>query len=348
MGRFTHAAILVRDQEPASWVDELFELCRAVPAWGDHPPGQTLASRLEEMLSRAGPALSFAAVADTSNGLAAYLHGEIEVYLTAPDAELRILGSGARLRWRVIDEPFDSLTMGPAGMQAATRVEVPLDLRAGVTPGGGLVLVPAEGDPTEKMPRPEASELPFVLVDLQSDVPDARVPLPVGSERQPAAQQSVRAPIVLGVRCKRGHFNRPDAHYCGICGIGMQGLTLDPVQGPRPTLGVLVLDDGSTYTLDGDYLLGREPELDKRVRGGRARPLVVTDAKREISRVHATVQLEQWDVKITDRSANGTYVLEPNAPSWVRLRPGQPFTMRSGTRVRLGARSLVFEALNRL
>ena len=37
---------------------------------------------------------------------------------------------------------------------------------------------------------------------------------------------------------------------------------------PRPPLGVLVFDDGTRVTLDGDYVLGREPVLDFDVMAG--------------------------------------------------------------------------------
>ena len=38
----------------------------------------------------------------------------------------------------------------------------------------------------------------------------------------------------------------------------------------RPPLGLLVFDDGSTYTVDAEYLIGRMPEADPRVAGRRA------------------------------------------------------------------------------
>ena len=71
----------------------------------------------------------------------------------------------------------------------------------------------------------------------------------------------------------RGHFNRLDAYYCEICGLGMVQQTRVVVTGPRPSLGVLVLDDGTSYALDTDYLVGRSPgSPDETRRSRRAAP----------------------------------------------------------------------------
>ena len=47
----------------------------------------------------------------------------------------------------------------------------------------------------------------------------------------------------------------------------------DLVRGPRPPLGLLVFDDGATYTVDADYLVGRMPDGDERVRSGELRAI---------------------------------------------------------------------------
>jgi hypothetical protein len=53
-------------------------------------------------------------------------------------------------------------------------------------------------------------------------------------------------------------------------------------------------------------------------------------------------------VTVVDRGhPSGTYVREPDSTNLIRLSPGQPFTIRSGTQVRVGQRDLVFHALNR-
>lgn len=152
---------------------------------------------------------------------------------------------------------------------------------------------------------------------------------------------------VWGVNCQRGHFNRPDARYCGTCGTAMHGLTREPRQGPRPPLGYLVTDDGATHQLDGDYLVGQAPETDARVREGLAKALPVTDPEGQVGAVHAEVRLDQWDVTLVDCGlSSGTQVREPESAAWVRLIPGQPFTVVPGTRIQVGSRSLTFHGAN--
>nr|MDP9334729.1 FHA domain-containing protein [Actinomycetota bacterium] len=81
------------------------------------------------------------------------------------------------------------------------------------------------------------------------------------------------------------------------------------------------------------------------VQSGRAAPIVLTDPQRKISRSHAYVVLDGWDVKVVDRhSANGTFVEYPEEPTWRRLVREEAVTLRPGTRVRVGNRTLVFDS----
>ena len=159
------------------------------------------------------------------------------------------------------------------------------------------------------------------------------------------AAQEDRGVIVTGNRCSRGHFTSPDGAYCGVCGIAMVQLTRRPVEDVRPPLGYLVLDDGKTFLIDRDYVIGREPGRDPSVQDGRAAPIVLTDHDRKISRAHARVVLDGWDVKILDQhSANGTYIQHAGESSWTRIRDDQPVTIRPGTRVMIGRRTLIFDS----
>ncbi|MBG0833220.1 hypothetical protein HS041_36570 [Planomonospora sp. ID67723] len=156
-----------------------------------------------------------------------------------------------------------------------------------------------------------------------------------------------QAPLVWGVNCQQGHFNRPDARYCGSCGTAMHGLTREPFQAPRPVLGYLVSDDGTAYALDADYVVGRAPQSDEKVRDGRARGLV-TDGDLTVGEAHADVALDQWDVLITDRGQGvGTFLRESDSTNWIRLTPGQAFAMQSSTQIRIGNREFVYHAINR-
>ena len=165
----------------------------------------------------------------------------------------------------------------------------------------------------------QAQGQPFeavVLLDAGSgsgvDLP-AREPLSKVKDMPPGSSSYVSAgPIIQGVYCKNGHFDDPEALFCAICGISMNQQTLVPRPGERPPLGVLLLDDGSVFQLDSDYVVGREPSLDGSVAAGKARPLRVADDSGIVSRVHARVHLDGWRVLVTDLgSANGTRVLLP-------------------------------------
>ena len=117
----------------------------------------------------------------------------------------------------------------------------------------------------------------------------------------------------------------------------MAQLTKAPRKGKRPPLGVLVLDDGSVFQLDADYVIGREPSLDSSVADGSARPLRLTDAEGLVSRIHARVELDGWQVYISDlESANGTYVQLPGEPDGQLLTPRVRTPLIAGTHVRVG------------
>jgi pSer/pThr/pTyr-binding forkhead associated (FHA) protein len=125
----------------------------------------------------------------------------------------------------------------------------------------------------------------------------------------------------------------------------MAGVTHAPSPGPRPPLGVLVLDDGATFRLDTPYVVGREPERDGDVASGRARALRIDDPDGVVSRVHARVELDGWDVVLVDLgSSNGTHVCEQGTEDWIRIPPRTPVPIRPGTRVLFGRRGIRYES----
>jgi pSer/pThr/pTyr-binding forkhead associated (FHA) protein len=122
-----------------------------------------------------------------------------------------------------------------------------------------------------------------------------------------------------------------------VCGIGMAQLTKIRKKDKRPPLGVLVLPDGSVCQLDSDYVIGREPTLDASVADGSARPLRLQGASGVVSRIHARVDLDGWQVYISDlNSANGTQVVLPGETSSTALRPGVRTPLVAGAQIRLG------------
>jgi hypothetical protein len=179
------------------------------------------------------------------------------------------------------------------------------------------------------------------------DGPTHLVPPPTPAE--PGDEPTVRAPSengAVGFRCARDHLNEPRSRCCVVCGIGMDEPARVVEIGVRPSLGILVFDDGSTATLDGDYLLGRMPEADPRVVAGLLRPLIVDDPEAQLSRAHLVIRLDGGDVCAIDESTNGTLVSHLAEPGWSPLPPHRPLRLLPGTQVRLGGRSFVFESLS--
>jgi FHA domain len=184
---------------------------------------------------------------------------------------------------------------------------------------------------------PFAAEVPLAPGEPGGEAPD-HAPVPLGAEPPgDLGPGDVPSEMVEGVYCKNGHFNDPEARSCAVCDISIGPLAKVRQQGPRPPLGVLLLGDGSVCQLDADYVIGREPTLDSAVAEGRARPLRVNDTSGVVSRIHARVELDGWQVFITDlKSANGTEVLLPGERNPTSLLPGVRLPLMAGTQIRLG------------
>lgn len=154
-----------------------------------------------------------------------------------------------------------------------------------------------------------------------------------------AAPPAPVVPQVLGLYCKQDHFNDPTVAYCSVCGISMTQGTRPPEWGPRPQVGVLVTDDGTTHAVASDLVVGRSPDTDESVVAGDAGTLTLSDPL--VSRVHARVTLHDWQVRVTDAgSANGTFVLPPGKTSWIRLEPGVEMTVQPGSAIAFGRREV--------
>ncbi|GIG56978.1 hypothetical protein Lfu02_13500 [Longispora fulva] len=161
---------------------------------------------------------------------------------------------------------------------------------------------------------------------------------------EPATELVDDRVLVEGVSCKNEHFNDPSARYCQLCGIGMVQLTLVTRLGPRPPLGVLLCDDGATYRLDADYVVGRNPERHPFVAAGSARALRLLDPDGSMSRQHCRIALVGWAVHVLDlASANGTWIELPGSERF-RAVPGEPVVLRPGSRITVGERWLRYES----
>jgi hypothetical protein len=242
----------------------------------------------------------------------------------------RLTVDGAEAGGAIVDGVRTSTFHRPREMWAGPVQGVPggmFDLRVGIVPGSGVRIV-LEGV-EEEPPVFEAIELGPETVAL-------RAPLPVAADRA----EEVTAPLVMGVRCVRGHFNNPVARYCQVCGISMLQQTAALVEGRRPTLGFVVFDDGSTYALDRGYRIGREPGA-----GGHDwAPIYIEDVDHTVSRSHAELRLDGWDVVLEDLgSTNGTKLWEPSTRTWSRIPASAPVVLQPGAQVSVGSRIFVFE-----
>jgi hypothetical protein len=243
----------------------------------------------------------------------------------APDSSSMLDSAPVPPELLVPPEPFDQPALLAAPVVVTPVVAAPMIAAP----------EPAGAGPPMRQPDPAA---PFVAVLLgpgAEALDPAELPAPVLDMR----------PKVLGVLCTNDHFNDPSLRYCSVCGISMVQPTLVQHEGPRPPLGVLLLDDGSTFRLDLDYIVGREPQADPEVISGTVRPLRITDADGVVSRRHLRVALVGWNVQVEDLgSANGTFVAAPGDQQRHQLAPNQPVVVRPGTQVTMGRRWFRYES----
>jgi FHA domain len=237
--------------------------------------------------------------------------------------------------------------------EAVAAEQPPLDAPAATEeppPYEPPTLPPSAIPPVEAAPAAAAAGAGFTSVllgALDNDEVDERDALPV--ELDPA---EVRAPDqvtdevrVQGIVCSRGHFNDPRSRFCSSCGISMVQNTQVLTQGPRPPLGVMVFEDGATFSLSTDYVVGRQPEVHDLVQQGLALPITVDDPERSISRAHAELRLVDWDVHLVNLSGtNGSFVWDETSQQWIPIPEGQSVQLMPGMRVALGRRSAVFES----
>jgi hypothetical protein len=290
--------------------------------------GAALIARLAGRLGAEGPACAAAALGDRP---AILVRGAADV--TADGGRGQVDLHGPALSYRQLDGPLWTVRLSLPGSGTADPRTA---LDAGVVSGAGLLA--QLGRPAPPPRRPDRTA-PFEAVIVLPGYAPEPAPGP------PAADEAPTGALIEGVYCRDDHFNDPGQRYCQICGISMAQLTQVTRLGPRPPLGLLLLDDGSTLRLDTDYVVGREPDIDQDVAARRARPLRVTGPASGVSRRHVRVRLTGWRVELLDLdSANGTFLHRPGAAEPERLVPGVPVAVSPGARVDVGRRWFRYES----
>lgn len=344
--------------------DKLLSALTEVAARGGN--GRDLAHQVARILSSNMSEQHACAVAgQVEGGVAVLVSGAAAAVVTGPGGEVRLDGRDA-LTWtdRLVGGQVDQVELRlPSAGTSDTRWR----LDNGVIAGGGLQCLwspvshghghghgheiegptaraSSVGDSPTDLRRP-AAPIQVANVTIVEDIrqqPFESVLLipsehPAAAPPAPPAPEPEAKPLVWGADCKNGHFNDPRVQYCGVCGIAMVQMSLIPRQSVRPPLGLLLLDDGMTFRLDTDYVIGRSPEPAPEVAAGAARPVRLTDAEGSVSRRHVRITLNQWDVHLTDLgSVNGTFITEPDQPMR-QLQRGETVMVPPGSKIQVGA-----------
>jgi len=159
--------------------------------------------------------------------------------------------------------------------------------------------------------------------------------------QQPATGATMGGPTVQALMCPSQHPNPPQLSVCRVCSAPLASL---PVNIARPILGSLRFSNGTKVALDRPVLIGRNPKVEGGL-AGEIPLLVRLDVGPGLSRTHASVRLEGWQVLLEDlNSANGTIVRLPGREPR-RLHPSEPVLLEIGSDVDLGGEiSCAFDA----
>ena len=238
---------------------------------------------------------------------------------------------------------------------AAPVSPAPLDQPA---PSPALVvpapMTPASPDPVQSLDAEPNFAEPVAAEPVEPDAIETNLAEPVAAEPvepdaiEPSATEEarLRTTMVLGVTCPLGHHNHPEASFCTQCGTKMvQSGTTVLLNGPRPPLGILVVDDGTTYSLNEDLIIGREPTSHADVERGLATPMILSDESLALSRQHARIVLDDWTVSLVDLlSSNGTFLSRADQDGgWAQLEKGGTIELLPGDRIRIGGRTIQVE-----
>ncbi len=290
----------------------------------------------------------------------AFVFGEFSIVAETAGARVQLRATGTSVDELPLPSALTSITIGPADDDHGPVAGDPPSETAFRSNRVHMDLVPTAPTPMTPSPIAEPTGPVDQAVDAVADhvsvdegapvqagpadsatVTPGPVPAHQLAAVAPEAVASVdNAPQVLGVQCPRNHHNHPDAVYCAQCGLRMGvNQTLVARLGPRPPLGVFVLDDGTTMSIESDFVVGREPQFHELVVDGLAQPATVIDPELNLSRAHFAVRLDGWSILANDLgSSNGTYLQRDGQTEWEPLAVDHGVEVGSGDRLRAGSR----------
>lgn len=303
--------------------------------------------------------VEFGVLTPGSRGMAVFLHGGVTAVLEHGDRREVLHGRDAGFSVDRMVIPAPAQAAGVFVDETSPREELPepgvWSLNSGRMPGAGAVVWFGEGAEkatgrgavarvrvakraAEMAARAAAQLMQRAAEEPGTDELSVIRPEPPLKPIAAEAERGTRGTVVRGFKCSHDHLNDPRVSFCSVCGIRMDQVTCVRTEGVRPPLGVLMLDDGTSWVLDGDLVIGRDPERSDQVRRG-ATPVRIADASAGMSRVHAEIRLAEWDITVVDRgSANGTHIRTPTSGEWVRAIPGHPTVLAPGSQILLGGR----------
>ena len=222
----------------------------------------------------------------------------------------------------------------------------PVDERSSQTQDWASVHIPDEGDLIDSVPwlvdnqavQPGAASPSSAQVPVPASPHPAREPVTSVEPRTPGNEMEIltvnradllvaasgAGPQVLAVYCPSLHLTAAHSATCRVCGVPVAQQDAVPI--PRPPLGVLRLPNGDQVVLDKGVLFGRVAQADPSA-PERPHEIRLTTPDNEISRNHAEVVLDGWNVLVRDLgSMNGTTVALPGREP-LRLRSNDLFPL---------------------
>lgn len=252
---------------------------------------------------------------------------------------------------RISEAP--ATTEAPTTAEASATTEDPAttEARATTTPGELIDGVPwARGDapgrgaerqpPAARFTQPTTSARlpasppagpPSTRPDPDSsagEVDSMSVTISRAALRRQLEAEMAQGPMLPALLCKLGHLSPPYAAICRVCGGELADQV--PVEAVRPALGQLVLSNGGSVLLDKGVIFGRSPQSDIEDAAQRPNLVRLIDSP-EISRRHASVMLDGWQVLLRDLgSQNGTILTLPGRQP-EQIRPHEDYVLEPGS-----------------